>query len=202
MHSWTRPAVALLLAITAAACGGSDEGVERADESVVAAGPQDAFFTRLASMCGQAYRGEAVLASGSGFEGEMVMHVRRCTDSEIQIPLHVGENRSRTWIITRTPDGLRLKHDHRLEDGTDDPVTQYGGDTATPGTATEQSFPADAYTAELIPDAATNVWTITLTDDQRLVYHLERHGAPRATFEFDLSESVEPPPAPWGYEGT
>jgi hypothetical protein len=140
--------------------------------------------------------------SGPGFEGEMIMHVRRCEENEIQIPLHVGENRSRTWIITRTADGLRLKHDHRVPDGSDDPVTQYGGDTAEPGTALRQSFPADAFTAELLPAAATNVWTITLTPGERLRYHLTRHGQPRATFVFDLTDEVAPPPAPWGYEGS
>lgn len=203
MHSWTRPAVALLLALTTLACQGDGEReADGTDEADIVASPQDAFFTRLAAMCGQAFRGEAVLTSGSGFEGEMIMHVRHCDENEIQIPLHVGENRSRTWIITRTSDGLRLKHDHRLEDGSDDPVTQYGGDTATPGSANEQSFPADAYTAEHLPEAATNIWTITLTDDDRLVYHLTRHGDPRATFEFDLTDAVEAPPAPWGYEGT
>jgi hypothetical protein len=67
------------------------------------------------------------------------MHVRRCEEDEIQIPLHVGENRSRTWIITRTDTGLRLKHDHRHPDGSEEEQTQYGGDTEDSGTATEQS---------------------------------------------------------------
>jgi hypothetical protein len=164
--------------------------------------PQDVFLAHLASLCGRAFRGEALLVSGPGFEGEMIMHVRRCTENEVQIPLHVGENRSRTWIVTRTAEGLRLKHDHRIPDGTDDPVTQYGGDTAERGTALRQSFPADAFTAELLPEAATNVWTITLTPGERLHYHLTRHGQPRATFVFDLTDEVPPPPAPWGYGGS
>lgn len=189
---------ASLFVLLTAACTGSVDR-DAAGEDAVAADPQAAFFEQLASMCGRAFRGEATLVSGPGFENEMVMHVRRCEPTEIQIPLHVGENRSRTWIISRTADGLRLKHDHRLEDGSDDPVTQYGGDTAEPGTANRQSFPADAFTAELLPEAATNVWTITITPGERLVYQLTRHGAPRATFEFDLTDEVAPPPPPWGY---
>jgi hypothetical protein len=196
----------LLLALLAASCRAAEPVPAPAPlpdaQPAVAGDPQDAFFAHLASLCGRAFRGEALLVSGPGFEGEMIMHVRRCTANEIQIPLHVGENRSRTWIITRTAQGLRLKHDHRIEDGTDDPVTQYGGDTAERGTATRQSFPADAFTAQLLPEAATNVWTITLTPGQRLHYHLTRHGQPRATFQFDLTDEVTPPPAPWGYEGT
>ena len=177
-------------------CGGADDQAAPADASA-----QDSFFAQLESMCGQAFEGEATLVSGEGFEGRMVMHVRRCSPDEIQIPLHVGENRSRTWIVTRTAEGLRLKHDHRHEDGSEDAVTQYGGDTQEPGTATTQSFPADAFTAELLPEAATNVWTMTIGPGQRFTYHLTRHGEPRATFTFDLTRTVEAPPAPWGYEG-
>jgi hypothetical protein len=188
--------IAVVLLLWASGCGGT------ADEAPAEASAQDRFFAELESMCGQAFEGEATLVSGEGFDGRMVMHVRRCSEDEIQIPLHVGENRSRTWIVTRTGQGLRLKHDHRHEDGSDDPVTQYGGDTRDPGTATSQSFPADAYTADLLPEAATNVWSLTVEPGERLTYHLTRHGEPRATFVFDLSREVEAPPAPWGYEGT
>ena len=163
---------------------------------------QHAFFARLEALCGRAFRGEATLTSSDGFDGQMIMHVRRCTPEEIQIPLHIGENRSRTWIVTRTATGLRLKHDHRLPDGSDDPVTQYGGDTQDGGTPESHSFAADAFTAELIPDAVTNVWSMTFEEGDVFVYHLSRHGAPRATFVFDLTDEVDPPPAPWGYEGT
>jgi hypothetical protein len=163
---------------------------------------QAAFLQELGLLCGRAFRGEATLASPGAFDDGLTMHIRVCEEDEIQIPLHAGENRSRTWIVTRTAEGLRLKHDHRLEDGSDDPVTQYGGDTAEPGTPTQQSFPADAFTAELIPAAATNVWTMTIIPGERFVYHLTRDGEPRATFEFDLRDEVDPPPPPWGYEGS
>ncbi len=194
----------LLMAGSLVACGGGDAPQEQQGDTVTAeerAHPQDAFMASLAQLCGQAFRGEAVLASGPGFDDDMVMHVRVCREDEIQIPLHVGENRSRTWILTRTADGIRLKHDHRIEDGSDDPVTQYGGDTDEEGTPTSQRFPADAFTAELLPEAATNVWSITL-EGGRLIYHLTRHGADRATFVIDLTDPVPPPPVPWGYEGT
>ncbi len=74
--------------------------------------------------------------------------------------LHAGEDCPRTWILTRTDAGLRLKHDHRHRDGSEDPITQYGGDTADRGTPGAQEFRADAHTAKLIPAAATNVWTV------------------------------------------
>jgi hypothetical protein len=193
----------LLVLAVIAGCTGGDSAPEPDAPGVSAdANPQDAFFETLASLCGKAFAGEAVLASSDAFDAGLIMHVRKCTETELQIPVHTGENRSRTWIITRTAEGLRLKHDHRLEDGTDDPVTQYGGDTADQGTALQQSFPADAFTAELLPEAATNVWTITLEPGERLIYHLTRHDAPRATFVLDLTREVPAPPAPWGYEGS
>ncbi len=192
-----RTAVALLCLTWA--CG---DAAEEVDETATAASAQDQFFAQLESMCGQAFEGEATLVSGDGFDGRMVMHVRHCSPDEIQIPLHVGENRSRTWIVTRTDTGLRLKHDHRHEDGSEDAVTQYGGDTRDVGTPTTQAFPADAFTAELLPEAATNVWSLTVEPGERLTYHLTRNGQPRATFTFDLSRTVEAPPAPWGYEGS
>lgn len=194
--------------ILLAACGGESEPpsdtTDQADAASLEAPstePADAFLASLAGLCGRAFAGTATFGDTEGFE-DLVMHVRECRDGEVLIPLHAGENRSRTWIVTRTDGGLRLKHDHRLEDGSDDPVTWYGGDTATPGTALSQSFPADAETAALIPAAATNEWTMTLEPGERFIYHLTRDGAPRATFEFDLTGEVDPPPAPWGYETT
>jgi hypothetical protein len=200
-------ALALALAFGTFACGGDADipaGDTSADDAPTAAAlhPHDAFLENLASLCGRAFRGEAELATSSDFDGEMIMHVRVCTDDEVQIPLHIDENRSRTWIVTRTADGLRLKHDHRQPDGSEDEQTQYGGDTVDDGTPLHQSFPADDYTAVLIPEAVTNVWSMTLEPGVRLTYHLTRHDAPRATFVFDLTDEVEPPPAPWGYEGT
>lgn len=199
----TPATLAVGMTLLGVACGGDAEPPpDAAVEADAPTHPQDAFMAHLTALCGRAFPGVATLSPSDAFADGLVMHVRRCEPDEIQIPLHVGENRSRTWIVTRTADGLRLKHDHRMEDGSDDPVTRYGGDTVAPGTDLEQSFPADAFTAELLPEAATNVWTMTLVPGERFIYHLTRHGEPRATFEFNLTEQVTPPPPPWGYEGT
>jgi hypothetical protein len=168
-----------------------------------AAGEQDAFWASLRRVCGNAYEGRVVegSAADSAFrQSTLVMHVRRCTDDEIHIPFHVGENRSRTWVLTRTDGGLRLKHDHRHEDGSEDRVTQYGGDTRGAGTAARQEFHADAHTASLIPAAATNVWTMEVIPGERFAYALRREGTDRRfRVEFDLTRPVAPPPAPWGH---
>lgn len=168
---------------------------------VAFANPQDAFWQQLSRLCGQAYAGRipAPQPQDAEFAKErLVMHVRDCSAGEIRIPFQVGANRSRTWVLTRTPQGLRLKHDHRHEDGGEDRMTQYGGDTKDAGSAQAQAFHADAHTAKLIPAAASNVWTIELDGDS-FVYRLERPGTPRR-FEarFDLRQPVVLPPPAWG----
>ena len=168
-----------------------------------AAGEQDAFWASLRRLCGNAYAGRLVQGSeaDSAFRrSELVMHVRQCSDREIRIPFHLGENRSRTWIVTRTADGLRLKHDHRHQDGSEDAITRYGGDTRGAGTAARQEFYADAHTASLIPAAATNVWTMEVIPGDRFAYALRREGTDRRfRVEFDLTRPVPAPPAPWGH---
>ena len=164
--------------------------------------PADAFWSSLRSLCGKAYPGrvtEAIPVDTVFSRAELVMHVRDCSADSIRIPFHVGADRSRTWVITRTPDGLRLKHDHRHQDGSEDPVTQYGGDTRAPGAGTVQEFPADAHTAALIPAARTNVWTVELVPGLRFAYALRREGTERRIrVEFDLARPVASPPPPWG----
>lgn len=163
---------------------------------------QEAFWASLRSLCGEAFEGEVreAPAGDTTFAGHrLVMHVRECAPSEIRIPFHVGDDRSRTWVLSRTPEGLRLKHDHRHEDGIEDEVTQYGGDTAGHGTGIRQEFPADEHTASLIPAAATNVWTVEVEPGERFVYALRREGTDRRfRIDFDLREPVTPPPPPWG----
>ena len=169
---------------------------------VAAAASQSEFWNALRQHCGRAYAG--VLTEGSAADSAfrrqpLVMHVRSCAEREIRIPFHLGADRSRTWVVTRTDVGLRLKHDHRHADGSEDAVTQYGGDTAGPGTATRQEFPADAHTATLIPAARTNVWTVEIVSGSRFAYALRREGTDRRfRVEFDLRRPVPAPPAPWG----
>lgn len=169
-----------------------------------APGPADTFWGRLEGLCGRAFEGR--LAKGNESDAAfaraaLVMHVRECSAEEIRISLVAGEDRSRTWIFSRAPGGLRLKHDHRHPDGSEDEITRYGGDTQAPGDEREQSFHADQHTAKLIPAAATNVWTVRV-DDGRFAYELRRPGTDRHfLLEFDLGRPVPTPSAAWGYEG-
>jgi len=201
--------LAILLTVALAACGGditepASSTVDTTRQADPAGNPQDAYWANLEALCGQAFEGSVTDGndSDSAFAGEtLVMHVRECAADELKIPFHVGEDRSRTWVLTRTGAGLRLKHDHRLDDGSEDEVTQYGGDTIDGGSATRQDFYADTFTAELLPAAATNIWAMEIEPGNYFAYSLRREEEGRYfRVEFDLTTPVEAPPAPWGHE--
>ncbi len=157
----------------------------------------DVFFERLQALCGKSFAGRVVTTDplDADFAGKpLVMRVTGCTAAEVRIPFAVGEDRSRTWVITRTASGLRLKHDHRHADGTEDELSQYGGETETAGTASRQEFPADAFSRSLFlgkgnPASVTNVWAVEVHPGRTYAYELRR---PNRFFrvEFDLSKPL------------
>jgi len=199
--------LAAALAITA--CSGSHDTVGHE----VSMAPSDAFMAAVAAHCGKAFEGRIAVNeprtdAPDPFEGQrLVMHVRGCEDPahELRIPFHVGDDHSRTWVLSRTENGLRLKHDHRHEDGSPDAVTLYGGDSKPPGTAQRQSFPVDSDSVAMFRKAdmlasVQNTWAMEVEPDQRFVYELTRPGGRHFQVVFDLSKPVPLPPAPWGSE--
>ncbi|QOC24024.1 hypothetical protein IC757_07960 [Wenzhouxiangella sp. AB-CW3] len=170
--------------------------------------PGERFWEALTELCGKAFSGEMTgfaRPSDDGWLGrEVIMHVRECSEEEIRIPLHVGENRSRTWIVSRTDDGFRLKHDHRYDDGSEESVTWYGGQTTDPGRSWRQTFLVDDYSRALflangLEASIDNLWSMEVRPGEQFAYELVRPGRVFRA-EFDLTRSVEPPPAPWGHE--
>lgn len=157
-------------------------------------GPEASFISSLSAHCGNAYNGKVIFpADGTDpFAGkELVMYVQSCSDSLVMIPFTVGEDKSRTWMIRKTPEGLQLKHDHRHEDGTPDEVTLYGGLSASPASSLTQQFPADAHTAQLIPAASTNIWILELSPDGKTFsYILKRDNQMRFQADFDLTKPL------------
>ena len=175
-----------------------------------AASPHDQFLTNLRTLCGKSFAGRVLVdvpaSTGlNAFAGHpLVMHVRDCATDVVRIPFHVGDDRSRTWIVTRTATGLRLKHDHRHADGSDDASTQYGGDTATAGSATRQQFPVDAdsivmFTRQDRAVSNTNRWAMEIEPGRFFVYELARPGGRLFRVAFDLTTPVPTPPAAWGF---
>jgi hypothetical protein len=160
------------------------------------------FWGMLQTLCGKSFEGQLELPENDDDFGgkQLVMHVRSCEDNIIKIPFFVGEDKSRTWVLTFEDDRVQLKHDHRHEDGSEDDVNMYGGKTTNSGQATIQSFPADQHTKTIIPAASTNIWWITL-DDNQFTYNLRRLGTERVfRVSFDLNKTIETPEAPWGWE--
>lgn len=155
---------------------------------------QKAFFNNLKKMCGQRFEGSTdfpLNADHPMVGKKLIMAVGPCSQNEIRIPFQVGEDKSRTWIFTWGAKGLLFKHDHRHADGTPDQITNYGGMGNEKGTAFKQNFPADPETVKLIPEAATNVWTVQIVPEkQQFMYYLERNNQPRYRAYFDLKSSA------------
>ena len=173
--------------------------------------PADVFLASIAQHCGKAYEGRIVAndpkpTEPDAFEGKrLVMHVRGCDDvkSRIEIPFHVGDDHSRTWILTRLEDGLRLKHDHRHEDGSPDDMTMYGGDSQSSGSVQRQEFPVDAESIAMFEQgglnaSVRNTWAMEI-HPQTFVYELSRPNGRMFKVEFDLTRPVDLPPTPWGW---
>ncbi|MHA7899481.1 MAG: hypothetical protein ACX94B_06410 [Henriciella sp.] len=163
------------------------------------------FFERLKTLCdGQAYAGTLVSHddADADFKGaDMRMGPARCEGETIFIPFAVEDDRSRTWQVTRTDSGVRLKHDHVHKDGSEDVLTQYGGDSNQSGSAAVQFFPADDETKTLfiqegIEVSTQNTWSVEIDPGTRYVYQMSR---PERLFrvEFDLTTPVEAPPPTW-----
>lgn len=168
--------------------------------------PESLYFERLSALCnGKAYAGSLVStdAADADFQNaDMRMGPTTCDGNTIYIPFAVNEDRSRTWQITRTLDGVRLKHDHRHRDGTEDALTQYGGDSNAVGSVSFQDFPADDETKALfvredIEISTQNTWRVEIEPGEVFTYQMSR---PERMFrvEFDLSTPVETPPPTWG----
>jgi hypothetical protein len=201
----------LAASLLVSACAPREEPRPEAVTTATETAPADVFLARIAQHCGQAFEGRIIAnepppTAEDPFTGKrLVMHVRECSDNEIKIPFHVGDDHSRTWVLTRTATGLRLKHDHRHEDGTDDALTMYGGDTASPGTAVRQEFPVDQHSIQMFEQqgltaSVVNVWAMEIEPNQRFLYELARPEQGRLfQVEFDLTNPVPAPPTPWGH---
>ncbi len=208
-------AAAAGMALMLAGCGGdpapealSDGAMESIGPPTAPAAPAELFLANLAAHCGSAFSGGLTLEPPgddmlTGTE-ELVVHFRECGADTLRIPFHIeveaseSWDRSRTWMLMRTPDGrLELRHDHREPDGSPSPNTMYGGYTETPGTAERQDFVSVARSEE---SGYARGWRIEIVPGERYTYGTTRRGEWSWRIDFDLSEAVPLPPAPWGHD--
>ncbi len=158
---------------------------------------QKAFLKQFEEFSGQSFSGDVLspLKDNNPFKGQKLqITVGNSVNGQVRIPFAVGNDKSRTWVISLSETGLLLKHDHRHADGSPDEVTNYGGYASVNGTALSQNFPADEFTAKLIPAAAANVWTLEFDHRKNtLDYILRRNGELRFHARFFLSRPIKTP---------
>jgi hypothetical protein len=181
-----------------AACNAGSQSAERTEGAeTAAASAQEQFLATLASHCGEAFAGRITERPSDDelFRGDerLIVHFRECSRDSLEIPFHVEENRSRTWLLARTDSGIDLRHDHRHEDGSSAEVTMYGGHTRAPGSAERQEFLRPAR------DGVLTGWAIEIVPRERYTYGTIRDGEWRYRLDFDLTTPVTPPPPPWGH---
>ena len=183
-----------LLALALAACNGP--------------AAQDEFVTNLMPLCGQSYAGAVVStdAVDADWRSEaIIVGPIACEVASIKMPLAVGKNTSRTWVLIPEKRTLTLKHDHRHDDGTPDAVSWYGGTAMTDGSAARQEFPVDDFSIELfekegLSPSVVNTWAMEINSGETLAYELSRPatseqlaaGEPGRFFriEFDITKPL------------
>lgn len=175
-----------------AACSGEDQ--TDLTPEVPAETPQEQFFNNLLALCGEEFVGESTYPDNPEHDlvaTELRVHIETCTSDVITAVLYRdSETWHAGWIIEKRDNGLHLYHDHigdKVYEEGEEPLTGYGGYADDRGSATRQYFPADDHTAEILPEASTNVWMMDLDIENGIfVYYLERHDEPRFRAELTL----------------
>ncbi len=162
-------------------------------------------FEALLEFCGAAFAGRITSngpPAGDWAGQSLIMHVRDCSADEIGIAIHAGNDRSRIWVLSRTELGFHLRHDQHHQDGSPLALSGYGGD-AWISDRLRIEFTADAHSLDLfeqqsLNSSTENIWGLEFYG-QWFVYEWYNPDQ-YLRMEFDLSNPVETPPAPWGFE--
>lgn len=169
---------------------------------------QDDFVQNLMPLCGKSFAGKVVSTDAVDADWraeEIVAGPVTCETASIKMPLAVGDNTSRTWVLIPERRTLTLKHDHRHDDGKEDAVSWYGGTAKADGSATRQEFPVDDFSIALfekegLPASVVNTWAMDIQPSQIFGYELSRPPTAEQTaagetgrffrIEFDLSKPL------------
>jgi hypothetical protein len=191
--------LSIMILLIVAACGqrtrpGQD--ITEPAPGIFDSDAHQAFFNNLASLCGQSFTGEQVYRSHHGdswADRLMIMHVTVCEDMRIEIPFHVDDDFSRTWMFLAEEGSLRFRHQHLHPDGTHEDDSMYGGYANDEGNSFTQYFPADEFTAQVIEDGGGNQWTVSMDENMTYFsYRLDRDGEKRFEIVFDLTNPIAP----------
>jgi hypothetical protein len=182
----------IITALGLAGCAPLEEARPAAERT-----PQDAFWANLQQLCPAAAEGRLLRVPAGDTQidptARLVVHFRECGAEELRFPLHVGENRSRTWVFIRHGDRLELRHDHRHPDGSEEANTWYGDSTPDQGTPYRQEFVSER-------NGVLVGWRVEIEPGVRYTYGTIRDGDWRHHLEFDLTSPIPAPPPPWGHE--
>lgn len=153
----------------------------------------------ISALCGETLQGKVTSNDPQDEDWRqevLVLGPISCSDeTEIVMPLAVGKNKSRTWFLTWHGDRIEFRHQHLLDNGDIDPVSDYGGFSESftiESNGWRVEFPADTKTAEIfiatgLEVSITNVWSFDYVNGTSLNYELNRQGR-HFRAEFDLSE--------------
>jgi len=157
----------------------------------------------LQSLCGKTYIGNVVSTDPQDEDWRketLTLGPVKCSSAGYyELPLAVGSNTSRTWFITGEGSAMELRHQHLLDDGSIDPVSNYGGRIRGVPTFEAEKwtmyFPADRKTIEIfmandLEVSVTNVWSLEIEPEKKLAYQLTRENR-NFRAEFDLTNPVQ-----------
>lgn len=153
---------------------------------------KDKFWESLERLCGQTYQGVVTQDNTNKLTGsEMVIQVFYFNEQQIHISVQIGNDYSRTWVLTNLGDYLDLRHVHRNEEGIEEIKSEYGGLTKNPGTENRQEFPADAYTTQLISGSNHTMWAMEIDPGKTFSYFLSNLDTERnLKIQFDISRPL------------
>jgi|GEM_PF-5578548 len=150
------------------------------------------FFNKFKASCGKTYEGKLIESyNPEFFKGKNLnLVLEYCNDKEVSFHFIQGEDTSQKWKLTKNNDDLSFKLHITGDNGKPAKITNFGG-KSTGGSATSQTFPADAATAKLIPPAKNNKWVLSMNEAGNLLtYTIMRGSKKRFSAAFDLSKPI------------
>ncbi len=179
--------IAAFAMLALAACGGPSGPGD------VGGVPDGAFWKTLQPACGKLLPGDMLSRRSADRDWRRAgvsLDVVECSREGVRMVLAVGDDRSRSWILTPQDGGILFRIDRA--EGTGPGVTGYGGLSTEGADAMRQIFPTDDVTKEIFTErnlvlALDNVWSLTLDPESgHLTYEVERTSGGRK-MRFDLN---------------